>query len=72
MPAFAGKLPEREIAASMAHIVRTWPPGVRAYQAAQSPGGPTLAELPGEWHFPASCGYHLRPPGGRRTRTSDG
>ncbi len=64
MPAFAGRLSAREIAASIAYIKSTWPPGVRAYQAAQNPGGPLLADLPGDWHFPATCGYHLGPPGG--------
>ncbi len=62
MPAYAGRLSEREITASLAYIRSTWPPDIRAYQAAQNPGGPSLADLPGEWHFPATCNYHLGPP----------
>lgn len=59
MPAFEGKLSPAEIQATIAFIKSTWSPGVRAYQAAQNPGGPSLAELPGDWRFPPTCGYHF-------------
>jgi mono/diheme cytochrome c family protein len=59
MPAFEGKLSPEEIQATIAFIKSTWSPGIRAYQAAQNPGGPSLAELPGDWRFPPTCGYHL-------------
>jgi mono/diheme cytochrome c family protein len=61
MPAFADILSDDQIHAVLAFIKSTWPPGVRAYQAAQNPGGPTLADLPGDWNFPPSCGYHFGP-----------
>ena len=64
MPAFEGRLSEREISATIAYIKSTWPPGVRAYQAAQNSDGPSLAEMPGDWHFPATCNYHLGPRNG--------
>ena len=64
MPAFEGKLSPREIDASIAFIKSTWPTGVRAWQATQNPGGPSLAELPGDWHFPVTCGYHMGPSNG--------
>jgi len=59
MPAFADKLSPSEIHATIAYIKSTWSPGIRAYQAAQNPGGPSLAELPGDWQFPPTCGYHF-------------
>jgi S-disulfanyl-L-cysteine oxidoreductase SoxD len=59
MPAFEGKLSPGRIQATIAFIKSTWEPGLRAYQAAQNPGGPSLAELPGDWQFPPSCGYHF-------------
>ncbi|HEV2673492.1 MAG TPA: cytochrome c [Aliidongia sp.] len=59
MPAFEGKLSPAEIHATIAYIKSTWAPGIRAYQAAQNPGGPSLAELPGDWQFPPTCGYHF-------------
>ena len=59
MPAFAGTLTPAEIQATIAYIKSTWGPGIRAYQAAQNPGGPSLAELPGDWRFPPTCSYHL-------------
>jgi len=59
MPAFEGKLTPAEIHATIAFIKSTWAPGIRAYQAAQNPGGPSLAELPGDWRFPPTCGYHF-------------
>ena len=61
MPAFAGRLQAAEIEAVIAYIKSTWPAGQRAWQAAQTPGGPALADLPGDWVFPATCGYHLQP-----------
>ena len=61
MPAFAGTLAPAKIQAVIAYIKSTWPTGVRAYQAAQNPGGPTLADLGTDWVFPATCGYHLGP-----------
>jgi mono/diheme cytochrome c family protein len=61
MPAFAGRLSHAEIEAVLAYIKSTWPPGIRAYQAAQNPDGPPLTNLPGDWHFPATCDYHLGP-----------
>ena len=64
MPAFAGKLSEHEINASIAYIKSTWPIGIRAYQAAQNPDGPSLADLPGGWHFPPTCNYHYGPRNG--------
>lgn len=65
MPAFEARLSGREIDASIAYIRNTWPMGVRAYQAPQNPDGPSLAELPGDWHFPATCTYRSGPPGAR-------
>ncbi len=62
MPAYAGRLSPGQIASVIAYVKSTWPTGIRAYQAAQNPGGPTLAELGGDWTFPATCGYHLGPP----------
>ena len=59
MPAFEGKLTPAEIHATIAYIKSTWSPGIRAYQAAQNPGGPSLAELPGDWRFPPTCDYHF-------------
>lgn len=59
MPTFEGKLTPSEIHATLAYIKSTWSPGIRAYQAAQNPGGPSLAELPGDWRFPPTCGYHF-------------
>ncbi len=59
MPAFEGRLSPAEIHATIAFIKSTWSPGIRAYQAAQNPGGPSLAELPGDWRFPPTCGYHF-------------
>jgi S-disulfanyl-L-cysteine oxidoreductase SoxD len=56
-----GTLNDDQILAVLAFIKSTWPPGVRAYQAAQNPGGPSLADLPGDWSFPPSCGYHFGP-----------
>lgn len=64
MPAFADTLDAREIDATIAYIKSTWPTGIRAYQAAQNPDGPSLAALPGDWHFPATCGYHMGPQAG--------
>lgn len=59
MPAFEGRLTPAQIHATIAYIKSTWAPGIRAYQAAQNPGGPSLAELPGDWRFPPTCGYHF-------------
>jgi mono/diheme cytochrome c family protein len=55
MPAFRDRLtgPERE--AILAYLKSAWPPGVRAYQASQNPGGPPLSDLKGDWHFPPDC-----------------
>ena len=61
MPAYAGRLPAPAIQDVIAYIKSTWPPGQRAWQAAQNPGGPALADLPGDWVFPSTCGYHLKP-----------
>ncbi len=61
MPAYAGTLSPQQIDAVIVYIKSTWPAGIRAYQAAQNPGGPTLASLGGDWVFPATCGYHLKP-----------
>ena len=61
MPAYATRLTPAQIDATLAYIKSTWPPGIRAYQAAQNPGGPPLAQLPGDWTFPPTCGYHLQP-----------
>lgn len=61
MPAYAGTLSPQQIDAVIAYVKSTWPAGIRAYQAAQNPGGPTLASLGGDWVFPATCGYHLKP-----------
>jgi|GEM_PF-539085 mono/diheme cytochrome c family protein len=61
MPAFAGTLDDAEIHAVITFIKSSWPPGVRAYQAAQNPGGPTLAGLGGDWNFPPTCGLHFGP-----------
>ena len=55
MPAYEGRLAPAEIAAVVAFIKSTWPPGVRAWQAAQNPGGPPLTAVPGDWRFPVTC-----------------
>lgn len=62
MPAFADRLDPAGIADVIAYIRSTWPASHRAWQAAQNPGGPSLADLPGDWVFPPICGYHLIPP----------
>jgi S-disulfanyl-L-cysteine oxidoreductase SoxD len=61
MPAFASILSDNGINAVLAYIKSTWPPGVRAYQAAQNPGGKPLTNFPGDWTFPPSCGLHFGP-----------
>ena len=58
MPAFDGRLAPAEIRAVIAYIKAQWPPGVRAYQEAQNPGGTPLADLPGDWNFPTTCDIH--------------
>ena len=55
MPAFAATLSAEQIRAVIAFMKSQWPPGIRAYQAAQNPGGPPLAGLPGDWSFPPTC-----------------
>lgn len=55
MPAYAGRLPAADIAAVIAYIKSTWPPGIRAYQATLNPGGPALPNQPGDWTFPPTC-----------------
>lgn len=71
MPAYAGRLPPADILAVVAYIKGTWPAGVRAYQATLNPGGPSLADLPGDWTFPPTCNLELGPPG-RATPASQG
>ena len=61
MPAYAGRLSPAAIEDVIGYIKSTWPAGHRAWQAAQNPGGPTLADLPGDWVFPGTCDYHLQP-----------
>ena len=63
MPAFEGRLSPERVADVIAYIKSTWPTGIRAWQAAQNPGGPPLSDLRGDWTFPATCGYHLGTPG---------
>ena len=58
MPAYEGQLTPAEIRAVIASIKAQWPPGVRAYQEAQNPGGTPLADLPGDWTFPTTCDIH--------------
>ena len=55
MPAFADALSAGQIRAVIAFMKAQWPPGIRAYQAAQNPGGPPLSGLPGDWSFPPTC-----------------
>ena len=62
MPAYAGRLPLSDILAVVAYIKGTWPAGVRAYQATLNPGGPSFADLPGDWTFPPTCNLELGPP----------
>jgi hypothetical protein len=58
MPAFDGQLRDREIAAVLAYIKRSWPTGVRVYQAMLNPGraGLPAAAAGEDWHLPADCG----------------
>jgi len=59
MPAPADRRSGGQAGAVIACIKSIWPAGIRAYQTAQSPGSPSLAELPGDLVFPARCGYRL-------------
>ena len=61
MPAFAGVLSEAEVRAVVTYVKSTWPPGTRAFQAAQNPGGPALTDIPGDWRFPPTCSYPQQP-----------
>lgn len=56
MPSYAGRLPAADIAVVIAYIKSTWPAGIRAYQTTLNPGGPSLADLPGDWTLPPTCG----------------
>ena len=61
MPAFGATLSAAEIHAVIVFVKNSWPPGVRAYQAALNPGGSSLAGLTGDWTFPPSCNLHFGP-----------
>ena len=65
MPAYEGRLAPFEIEAVIAYIRAQWPPGVRAYQAAQNPGGPPLTNLSGDWRFPVTCSARFAQTGER-------
>ena len=56
MPAFAGVLSEREIAATIAYIKSGWPTGVRAYQALLNPDRAGMPTGTVDWTFPPNCG----------------
>jgi len=68
MPAFAGTLDADQIHAVIAFIKSRWPAGVRAYQAAQNPGGPALVDLPGDWTYPPSCDLRFGDTAGKARR----
>lgn len=55
MPAYAGRLGEEQVEDVIAWLKAQWPPGVRAWQAAQNPDAPGLDSLPGDWRFPVTC-----------------
>lgn len=58
MPAFSGRLDDRDISAVIAFIKSSWPTGVRVYQAMQNPDGAGMpANMSGsDWRLPADCG----------------
>jgi len=58
MPAFEGKLSDRDISAALAFIKSNWPVGVRAYQALLNPDHRGMPEeaAGGNWRLPADCG----------------
>ncbi len=58
MPAFAGRLSDGDILAALAFIKRSWPVGVRAYQAMLNPddSGMPQEAVGGTWSLPADCG----------------
>jgi len=61
MPAFAGRLSDADIQATLAFIKSQWPTGVRAYQALLNPdraGMPADAARDG-WTLPPDCGTEL-------------
>ena len=55
MPAYAGRLTDTEVDDVIAWMRSLWPPGARAWQAAQNPDGPRLDSLPGDWRLPVTC-----------------
>jgi len=70
MPAFAGRLSDADIQATLAFVKSQWPVGVRAYQALLNPnraGMPPEAANDG-WTLPPDCGTELT----RAARNSKG
>ena len=57
MPAFAGRLTDREILAVLAFIKSGWPVGIRASQAMLNPGQEGMPKGAGDtsWTLPPNC-----------------
>ncbi|HEY5047990.1 MAG TPA: cytochrome c [Rhizomicrobium sp.] len=62
MPAFAGKLSDREILATIAFIKSNWPMGLRASQAMLNPGFAGMPANAGKlnWTLPPNCTESIR------------
>ena len=55
MPAFGGRLGDADIWAVLAFIKSTWPPEIRAAQAARNGDPSGLSALTGDQRLPADC-----------------
>jgi mono/diheme cytochrome c family protein len=57
MPAFAGKLADRDIVATLAYVKRHWPVALRVVQAALNPGAAGMPRVAAgaAWQFPLIC-----------------
>jgi mono/diheme cytochrome c family protein len=61
MPAFAGVVPDEDIAALVAYIRSSWPPGIQAAQSFLNPGNAGMpAHVDDDWRLPAECDEPLR------------
>ena len=58
MPAFDGKISDPDIVATVAFIKRSWPVGVRVFQAMLNPHeeGMPAGATAADWHLPTDCG----------------